>query len=309
MYEDRTSAEVIADSIWDGVRLTSMRVTLPNIIHKHLLRHRLFSEEDGDTDASFSFESQRAAPVKKHTNRTEADPFVPLTWRANDKGMSPSDYLDAETSEWMREKHYEILEFVAARVREMEARNLHKEQANRYLEPFQWTTCIITSTNWENFFNQRIHPAAQEEMRILGRAMRKALDESEPVEREIHVPFESDIIAAYRRANGVGPMDEKIVIQSVARCARVSYGRELEEKTYEEDVNLVVRLLKAGHASPFEHVGIVMPETALPYKQVAAALRRADHLGNFEYPWSQLRHHVKEYLPTIAARLDSEHST
>lgn len=298
MYEDRTSAEVIADSIWDGVRITSMRVTLPNIIHKHLLRHRLFSEEDGSTDASFSFESQRAAPVKKHTNKTEADPFEPLTWRVNDKGMSPSEYLDEETSAWMREKHYEILEFTAARVREMEARNLHKEQANRYLEPFQWTTCIITSTNWENFFNQRIHPAAQEEMQILGLAMRLALDESTPWNGHLHIPFESDMRIT---------SDEEMMIRSVARCARVSYGREMEEKTFEEDADLVVRLLKAGHFSPFEHVSWAVDETL--YSPHVKRNVRAEHVGNFQFPWRQLRHDWKRFLPTIAAKVDSEHST
>lgn len=280
-YLDKTSAEVVADTVYDGVRLTTMRVTLPNIIHKHLLRHRLFSEEDGDTDASFSFESQRAAPVKAHTNKTEAEPFEPLTWRRNGKGMSPSDYLTPEASAVARATHYDILSYVSMAVRNLEALGVHKEQANRYLEPFQWTTCIISSTNWEGFFAQRDHIDAQEEMQTLARAMRKALDESTPDEVVFHIPF-----CGYSD-------DETEMIRSVARCARVSYGRELEEKTYEEDKALVERLISSGHWSPFEHVGIAAANWYGPEA----------HKGNFDYPWSQLRHHWRAYLPSIAERL------
>lgn len=292
MYEDRTSAEVIADTIYDGVRLTSMRVTMPNVIHKHVLRHRLFSEEDGDTDASFSFESQRAAPVKKHTNNTEAGPFEPLTWRANGPGMSPRDVLDEETSEWMREKHYRILNFLAGEVREMEARGLHKEQANRYLEPFTWTTAVISATSWDNFFALRDHEDAQAEVQILAKAMRKALKESTPNESHWHIPFHNS-----NGSEGFGTFHvESACVRAVARCARVSYGREMEEKPYEEDVKLVERLLKAGHASPFEHIGFINQDWYGP----------GDHIGNFQYPWLQLRHHTKELLPAIAAKVDSE---
>lgn len=302
MYEDQTNATVIADSIYDGVRLVTFRATFPRFILAEFNTHRAFSRNSA---------SSRAIPLKKQIELVEAAPFKPSKWPINGPGMNPAGFY-GEPFHSMFDAQWETArQAMLGIAKAYEHGRVHKSIAARYLEPFMWHTVIVSSTmpGLDNFFLQRDHEDAQPEMQTLARAMRKALDESEPEEREIHVPFEGDIIAAYRRAHGVGPMDEKIVIQSVARLARVSYGRELEEKTYEEDVNLVVRLLKAGHASPFEHVGIVMPETSLPYKQVAAALRRADHLGNFEYPWSQLRHHVKDYLPTIAAKLDSEHST
>ena len=295
MYEDRTSAEVIADSIWDGVRLVSFRATLPTIVQFHLLRHRAFS---------FSFASMRAIPLRRQIELVKETPFFPQQWPKNQSGMSASENLEGIKEE-MAQAAWALAGAGAIHAAEkLGDFGVHKEIAARLLLPFSWSTCIISTTmpGLDNFFAQRDHADAQPEIRTLAKAMRKALDESTPEESAYHVPFGH---------NYLGPTNhsEDSMIRAVAHCARVSYGREMEEKTYEEDVNLVVRLLKAGHASPFEHVGIVMPETSSPYKQVAAALRRADHLGNFEYPWSQLRHHVKDYLPTIAAKLDSEHST
>ena len=51
---------------------------------------------------------------------------------------------------------------------------MHKQVANRLLEPFMWHTVIVTATEWDNFWNLRCHPDAQPEIRLVAEAMRAA---------------------------------------------------------------------------------------------------------------------------------------
>lgn len=292
MYEDRTSAEVIADSIWDGVRLVSFRATLPTIVQFHLLRHRAFS---------FSFASMRAIPLKRQIELVRETPFYPQKWPKNQPGMSASENFEDEVeihdimTEWEGS-----LEEVLRSAEGLAKLGVHKEIASRLLLPFSWSTCIISSTmpGLDNFFAQRDHEDAQPEIRTLAKAMRKALDESTPTRAIVHIPFDRGIYS-------LGGADHPAIVRAVARCARVSYGREMEEKTYEEDANLVARLIKSKHWSPLEHVGVVIPnpnwEDMSPDENI---MRYHYTAGNFESPFSQLRHHWRDFLPSIAARVN-----
>lgn len=284
-YPDLTSAEVIADSTWDGVRLTTMRVTLPRFLLAEFNTHRVFSRNSA---------SSRAIPLKKQIALVKESPFYPQRWPRNGKGMKADGYFDDEpdgmvrawTTGWSMNAWRKALDSAihsAEQLGSIGDVGVHKQIASRLLEPFMWHTVIVSSTEWENFFAQRDHEDAQPEMQTLARAMRAALEGSTPVSNTWHIPFACE-----------GPANlEKHMITAVARCARVSYGRELEEKTYEEDAALVERLIRAGHWSPFEHVGIVGDP------------RLITHLGNFAAPWSQLRHHWSQYLPSIAAKCES----
>src|SRR5690606_5541952 len=55
---------------------------------------------------------------------------------------------------------------------------IHKQWANRLLEPFSWHTAIISATEWENFFNLRCHPDAQPEIQTIARMIRDAMNAS-----------------------------------------------------------------------------------------------------------------------------------
>ena len=236
--------------------------------------------------------SSRAIPVKRQIELVRESPFVPQQWPKNQAGMQASKFvtgIDAEYAEdlWLTAR--DTATGIAWQLSEP-VPNIHKQIASRLLEPFMWHTAIISSTQagLDNFFLQRDHEDAQPEMQTLARAMRKALDKSVPIRATFHIPF-----------NNSAPTGalEPAFITAVARCARVSYGRELEEKTYEEDVALVERLIRSGHWSPTEHLGIFRTETS------EDSLYHGPHLGNFE-GWSQLRHHWRDYLPSIAARLE-----
>jgi hypothetical protein len=56
---------------------------------------------------------------------------------------------------------------------------LHKQVANRVLEPYQWMSTIVTATEFDNRFTLRDHPDAQPEIRDLARTMAIAMDDTE----------------------------------------------------------------------------------------------------------------------------------
>ena len=86
------------------------------------------------------------------------DPFIPIAWQKNHSGMQGSEYLTSD---------FELNEakatWLIARDKAVhEAKNLNKigatkQLCNRLLEPFMWTTMLITGpkSGWENFFELR----------------------------------------------------------------------------------------------------------------------------------------------------------
>ncbi len=127
---------------------------------------------------------------------------------------------------------------------------VHKQIANRLLEPFLWHTVIVTATEWSNFFAQRCDKDAQPEIQTIAYIMRALLAKSEPVRVEAgdyHLPLIQD--------------DERetctldlLIKLSVARCARVSYLTHDGKRDHAADCALYDRLREGMHMSPFEHV-------------------------------------------------------
>jgi thymidylate synthase ThyX len=137
---------------------------------------------------------------------------------------------------------------------------LHKQTLARILEPYSWTTMIITSTNWANFYALRNHEDAQPEIQKLAQVMLDAHEASQPrtlAEGEWHLPF----ITQYDKNNVSASSNPKAldphVLQkmSAARCARVSYLKhDGQTPSLEDDLNLYEKLTNGVvHASPLEH--------------------------------------------------------
>jgi hypothetical protein len=91
--------------------------------------------------------------------------------------------------------------------------------------------------------------------------MKKALDESEPVEFHNdgwHLPFIEEHEkpkfgdAKHWSEEQWKEHEDKMVKISAARCARTSYGKNIG-KTIESELELAEMLLKDKHLSPFEH--------------------------------------------------------
>lgn len=224
--------EILTDSVnTAGDRLTTMRLRYPRFIHAEVMTHRVFSR---------NARSSRAVPVERMIEEVLTDPAMPVRWGSNKPGMQDGGEWDAPVGgsepadAWWR-----AAEEAARRARMFHEAGYHKQVVNRLLEPFLHIDVIVSATEWENFFALRCHPDADPTMRALACAMRAEMNWSAPRELgdgEWHLPMG----------------DDGTLSQSVARCARVSYGRS-EGRSRGDDTDLYTRLRTSGHWSPFEH--------------------------------------------------------
>lgn len=262
------SARIVLDSVSpSGVRLTTMEITYPRFVHSEFMTHRVFSRNSA---------SSRAIPIEKMIERVEKDPVLPVWWGKNQSGMQAKDELcgdardDAE-SEWLYARDDAV-----GRAKELLRLGLHKQIANRLLEPWMWITVLVSATEWQNFFALRCHPDAQPEIQKIAYMMAEARAESSPADRTeigwLHLPLvigrdESELLAA-----GYSLDDLKKI--SVGRCARVSYLTHEGTRDPQKDIELHDRLAGSGHWSPFEHV--------------AEGMGCRSQIGNFR-GWEQYR--------------------
>lgn len=237
------SAKVVADSIANNIRLTTMELTYHRFIHSEFMTHRMFSRNAA---------SSRAIPVEKMLKQVEESPAMPIHWGRNQPGMQAREEVkdgEACIETWL-ECAWDAIDSGMA----LNDLGLHKQIVNRVLEPFQYIKVIVTATEWDNFFKLRNHPDAQPEMMVLAEHMEKAMLESNPTllePNEWHMPY----VDAMSFGGGL----EKAIKCSVARCARVSYlNHDNSSPDIVKDIALYDRLLEAGHMSPFEHIATPM---------------------------------------------------
>jgi thymidylate synthase ThyX len=242
-------AKIIADSIsQEGKRLTTMQLRYPRFIHAEFMTHRVFSR-----NAS----SSRAIPVKKLIEDLRREPAMPVFWGSNKPGMQAGEEVFAELKYRCQREWVEAMEHAIRHAEEMMNMGLHKQIANRVLEPWAHINVVVTATEWDNFFELRCHPDAQPEMRALAEAMREQYLLNLPTKLQLgawHMPYVDLEEVEGRLQMGVGI--EALVRLSVARCARVSYlTHEGKPPNYEDDLALYERLVGSRplHASPAEH--------------------------------------------------------
>ena len=255
------SAKIILDSVNNnGNRLITVEATYPRCIHSELMTHRLFSRNAA---------SSRAIPITKMLAQITNDPFIPEKFGINQSGMQSQQFHEGQAHEDC------VKEWLAAKndaynhVNKLLELKVHKQLANRILEPFSWITVIITSTNWDNFFKLRCNPAAQGEIQKIAYMIKNAIDSSNPKIIEHgswHMPYiykeDWELLDAYngktvsQETNWKHYMECEIELKkiSVARCARVSYLTHDNKRDLEADLKLFEKLNNEKHMSPFEHV-------------------------------------------------------
>lgn len=293
-------ATIVADSISPtGIRLTTFQLRYPRFIHAELMTHRVFSR-----NAS----SSRAIPVEKLIQELHRDPALPVYWGSNKPGMQAGEELtgsDLIAAQWTwRNAMTEAIDFAMELVR----LGLHKQIANRILEPWAHINVVVTATSWENFYTLRRHKDAQPEIKFLADLMWDAHQASTPMLLQPgcwHLPFctneEIDVDLVLHGE----PAYDKLIKVSVARCARVSYlTHDGRQTSFEEDLTLYERLLGAQplHASPAEHQatpdtykiqGKGLPGGGIPY----AEWQQSELHGNL-HGWIQYRKTLAgEFVP------------
>lgn len=264
------AAKIIADSIAEGVRLTTMEIVFPRIVLAEFNTHRMFSRNSA---------SSRAIPVDKRIAAVRENPFVPESFGKNQKGMQAEATLDEQQSKHAEYRWREACHNALYSAKELAELGVHKQLANRILEPFSWHTVVVTATEWENYFNLRISSLAQPEIRRVSELMRDAMHASTPEPLGMfgwHLPY----ISAEDHAASVGIGDLARI--SAARCARVSYLTHDGRRDLVEDLRLADNLATNRHMSPFEHVACVS-------RLSAGELVTDEFIGNFRAPWRQLR--------------------
>lgn len=236
------TAKIIADSISEqGVRITTLELEYPRYIHSQFMTHRQFSR---------NAQSSRAIPTAKQIELIRDLPAP--NFAQNKAGMQAGELLGKSAQStakftWQITKDRSLNGALS-----LLDLGVHKQWANRLLEPFSTIKVVVTATEWDNFFKLRLHHDAQPEIQELAQAMKTAMDSSKPEflnDDEWHLPYID------KKHQDVLDFDikERCLI-SAARCARVSYlNHDNTNPDIEKDFELAKKLLDDGHLSPFEH--------------------------------------------------------
>jgi hypothetical protein len=226
---------VAADSTCQGRRILTLSCDYPRFIHPQVMTYGLIRK---------STSSSRAIPVKRQLELMEGGAFyVPEKLSKNQPGMGSKEELseyDNALALDLIEAHLEASKRLVAQLGEL---GVHKQHANRYLEPFLITRCTMTGAveAFEHLIRQRdVDHEVQPEMRALAVAIKEAISDSTPVARGFHIPY----------FEGTDPKMAD-VFYAVARAARDSY---LREDVSEEFMSKLKSLWDEGHLGPFEHV-------------------------------------------------------
>lgn len=259
MIKSKIKSTVVADSInRKGNRVTTIDLTFPRFILAELATHRVFSMNSA---------SSRAIPLKKMIASAWNDPFIPILWMKDHKGMQGTEYFDSNVSKFILKNLWLLARcFAIVFAWLLNKVGLTKQICNRLLEPFMWHSVILTGTEFENFFNLRIHPEAEIHIQALAESMRGAMDDSEPVllsDGDVHIPFSDMMDIPEDLGISAKHWQHTLIKIAVARCARRSYETlgDNPKIDYKADINLHDRLLKMKHLSPFEHVAICREDT------------------------------------------------
>lgn len=225
-----------------GVELLSFQLRYWRAIHAELMTHRVFSRNAG---------SSRAIPVRKVLAQVWSDPAGPIHWGVNQAGMQAR----AELVGWRRALAGGLWR-TAGKVMcgfawAMMKLGLHKQVANRLLEPWQYINVVLSGTDWENFFQLRCHPDAQPEFQELAEAIEM---QWLMAPRRILHPGEWHLLYVTDQERCTLDIDTLLKL-ATARTARVSYEPFDGNATIVKEIQRHDDLVAADpiHASPTEH--------------------------------------------------------
>ena len=258
--ETSISAKVICDSISEqGIRLTTFEIEYPRIVMSEFNTMRAISKNSS---------SSRAIPVSKMLQHTKNINLRPIYFGSKKSGMQAGEEIIGEDLEYAHAVWDSALASAIGQAELLDDCGVAKEVCNRLVEPFQLVKVVCTATDWDNFFNLRLHPDADPNICMLAYKMYKVMQESKPIELktgEWHLPY---VNVGW---NGKGEMCyadevfdvidlEDAIKLSAASCASVSY--RTEGMTLEKADKIFDMLIKAEviHASPFEHLATPIEE-------------------------------------------------
>lgn len=247
--------------------------TFELLIHRFVLAefntHRVFSRNSA---------SSRAIPLAKNIEYILNSPAIPVKWGKNQAGMQAKENLNEHDSSWAEAFWLTARDSAIGFARLLTKLNVHKQLANRILEPWAYQKIVMTTTEIANWDWLRNDEEAQPEIEVVAKAMQEEIDNSLPFELgpgEWHVPYVNrrrdsagEIVYFLEEYfDGVQDPVERILTAEEAKVissscsAQVSY-RKLDE-SLEKARGIVDRMITARrvHASPFEHQATPMQST------------------------------------------------
>lgn len=248
------NAKILADSTSFGVcdhtsRIITTQLTFPRCILAEFNTHKSIARNAA---------SSRAIPISKMIKDVNDNPFIPIHWGKNQKGMQAYEEvskLDAKKSEeiWLLNRNMSV--FYAEKLIEL---GIHKQIVNRLLEPWMWVTVIATGnmSAWNNFLALRAHKDAEPHMQKIAYMLKDHIVKSQTTNLAVgewHLPlfgFPGD-----EELN----QEDKVKV-CVGRVGRVSYLTHEGVRDPSADIELHDRLINNGHFSPTEHVAMASVE-------------------------------------------------
>ena len=245
------NVQILADSFntATGDRLTTYLLPrFPKCLLAELNTHRLLSRNAA---------SSRAIPIEKMIERVQADPYLP-TWTLNKRGMqgTTADRLTSEEAELVALR---LMDTAINEVQKLIRLGVHKQNANRYLEPWMRVPVLVSGTEWDNFFGLRCDKSTHPDFRETAIEMREARGKSIPKELK---PGEWHVVYFSEQESGLSFI-ERLKI-ATARAARISYLTHLGDYDLMADAGLHDNLLSNGHMSPFEHCAMAIKNDVDP---------------------------------------------
>ena len=141
-----------------NTKMISFLVDFPTVLLAELRTHRIITQgslyEHMELDNfNMSANSARAIPQNKYLEKVLDNPYIPI-WTKQQKGMSGELITDKEKIKFYDNTWKGNLQTLIDYGIEnyTSGENVHKQNVNRLLAPFAYTTCILTGTEWENFF-------------------------------------------------------------------------------------------------------------------------------------------------------------
>lgn len=102
--------------------------------------------------------NSRAIPFEKMVEVVEKEPFIPIAWQLSHKGMQGTEYItNPEEIDYLEVKWLIAKDTAIESAYQLYNNKITKQLCNRLLEPFMWTTQLITGTreSFEHLFEQR----------------------------------------------------------------------------------------------------------------------------------------------------------
>lgn len=259
--ETNITAKVICDSVsGQGDRITTLEIEYPRFILGEINTHRMLSKNSS---------SSRAIPFGNMVRNIQKNIALPLYWGSAKAGMQAG--VEIEDIDFSKKVWGSALDYAVGQASLLDDENLHKQLVNRLLEPFQMMKTVITGTEWDNFFNLRLHPDAQPEFCMLAYKIYQAINESTSNvlrSNEWHLPY----VNTYRVKSGrgfdqleyyvgeIGTESYRVLTLEEAQrisascCAQVSYRKNDDSLEKANKIFDVLIDSKVLHASPFEHL-------------------------------------------------------